>query len=98
MRHACLIGVFRVLTILAKVVEFTARPEEQGVIDQESRTEYWRMLSQLLEHWKSSVSNKGFMEPTAVFAEDGQAFPTLWFTRGVCGENAFRSLSMVDGR
>lgn len=47
----------------------------------------WHKLHDLLEHWQSSVKDKGFMDPVSVLDEEGKMFETIWFARSVCGQS-----------
>lgn len=72
----------RVLTILAKVVDFIASSEVDPLA---KRVTKWYKLRDLLGFWDSSVSHKGFMDPISVVDEEGKVFQTIWFARSVCG-------------
>lgn len=75
----------RVLTILAKVVDFMAFSETYTLT---RRIDEWYKLHDLLEHWNSSVKDEGFMDPISVLSEEGKAFQTIWFARSVCGQSS----------
>jgi hypothetical protein len=81
---------FRVLTILAKVVNFMAKSENMtSPADKEAMMGEWEKLRKLLDHWGRSV--KGFMDPVSVCKEDDKVFLTIWFARSVCGKSSFFS-------
>ncbi|KIW31831.1 uncharacterized protein PV07_03424 [Cladophialophora immunda] len=75
----------QVLTILAKVVDFTATLDTAFERDKQAVTERWQNLTQLLDHWERSVQD--FMGPVCAYRKTGEVFSTIWFPHGVCANS-----------
>ncbi|KAJ5291352.1 hypothetical protein N7478_000603 [Penicillium angulare] len=73
----------QVLAILAKVVALMAYSQTHSLT---KTIDEWHKLYAQLEHWESSVKNKGFMDPVSVLNDEGKVFQTIWFVRSVCGQ------------